>query len=952
MSLYKCVITFASAIGFFCLSGLGQMSDQALFGHIDLDYPGLELVKGEVEAGNYSAASAAYVAFLRSRTLPNYPTPVSLPASYPSSNRRPSGNVSEQALANTFTVKNVSHTFNSEVDWFFNPTDPQQNPGYNGPFVLEWTNQFNRLNIFRYMANDFQATGNPIYVTKLNELLAHWIENVPRPAGKAQNSSGLISPWRSLEVGIRTSNNFPETWRQTIQTQELADATIIAWVKSWIQHAEYLVSYPGTRNFLTTESEGLFITGLFFPELKEAGSWRQLGLARLQGQLTEEVYPDGALMELSPGYHGIVANNFANTLDLAVANNIAVDPLFQQTVEAMYDYMLRMMQPDLSLPRLNDTRSDPVKNSVQQYASILFPDREDFQWVITGRQQGQAPTHLSQILPWSGVSIMRENWTSQSNYLLMEYGPIGTSHQHEDKLGIQLAAYGELFVSESGPYLYGNSPLRSYSTSSKSHSVLLIDSYGQYRYPQRANIGSTTTPYPVTWSSGPAFDFVSASYGNRPEELYEGNRNLGVWTRNILYLKPDIFLIIDQVIPNDTQTHLYQSHFHLKADNPQLNSATHQVVISEAGRPAFSITPLLTQDLSAEMITGQMQPEILGWELDRQGRQTPKPTLRYSTNKVGPLHMAYVFKGAPQGSSLNSPTLTALATDSQSFGVELSWTENSQTQRAQVIVALDPLQGFTWEGETYQLPALLIQEGSCPIDLSTGQPVVSCEQVLHTLQIKGKVFLEGFLATDTLTLVREPQAASYIPQSQPFSKAPYHYSGKEEVSSFPPGTIDWVLLELRDPSDYTNLIARRAALLREDGRFMDLTGSVSVKFDSLAYGPYYLSVIHQSHLPVISSTPIEMGPEPIYHNFALPSNVQGIEQIKLIPTLNTYALFAGDFDKNGLIDNLDYNLWKQNASRLNTYLPMDADGNGVINNLDFNLWKKNRSKVGFFLIGN
>ena len=232
------------------------MSDQQLFDRINLDHRGLDQVKLAVEAGDYESARQVYIDFLRARTLPHYPTPVGLSASYPSSNRRANSNISEKALRNTYTVKNVSHTFTNEINWLFNPTDKDQNPGYQGAFVREWTNQFNRLSIVRQLANDFHGTGNPIYAQKLDELLSHWIENVPKPPGKAKSTSKLIHPWRSLEVGIRVGASFPEAWRRCIQADELTEATVIAWVKSWVQHADYLVSYPGANNFLTTESEG------------------------------------------------------------------------------------------------------------------------------------------------------------------------------------------------------------------------------------------------------------------------------------------------------------------------------------------------------------------------------------------------------------------------------------------------------------------------------------------------------------------------------------------------------------------------------------------------------------------------------------------------------------------------------------------------------------------------
>jgi len=69
----------------------------------------------------------------------------------------------------------------------------------------------------------------------------------------------------------------------------------------------------------------------------------------------------------------------------------------------------------------------------------------------------------------------------------------------------------------------------------------------------------------------------------------------------------------------------------------------------------------------------------------------------------------------------------------------------------------------------------------------------------------------------------------------------------------------------------------------------------------------------------------------------------GTDQLKEID--GRYCMYSGDYDGNGIINNQDFNLWKQNVNDINTYIPADADGNGIINNLDFNLWKQNGSKV-------
>jgi len=70
----------------------------------------------------------------------------------------------------------------------------------------------------------------------------------------------------------------------------------------------------------------------------------------------------------------------------------------------------------------------------------------------------------------------------------------------------------------------------------------------------------------------------------------------------------------------------------------------------------------------------------------------------------------------------------------------------------------------------------------------------------------------------------------------------------------------------------------------------------------------------------------------------------GIEQMVLQG--GKYMMYSGDYDCNGIINNIDFNNWKTNGATLNQYLNVDGDGNGIINNLDYNLWTRNRSKIG------
>ena len=56
------------------------------------------------------------------------------------------------------------------------------------------------------------------------------------------------------------------------------------------------------------------------------------------------------------------------------------------------------------------------------------------------------------------------------------------------------------------------------------------------------------------------------------------------------------------------------------------------------------------------------------------------------------------------------------------------------------------------------------------------------------------------------------------------------------------------LLELKDISN--NLVARRAAFVREDGKIIGIDGDSSISFPDVASGNYYLTIRHRNHLGI------------------------------------------------------------------------------------------------------
>jgi hypothetical protein len=376
-------------------------------------------------------------------------------------------------------------------------------------------------------------------------------------------------------------------------------------------------------------------------------------------------------------------------------------------------------------PNLNDGDRFSVKDEFENNAIELFSGRADFQWIATDGNQGAPPSYTSVKIPWAGQIVMRDNWETDGNYLLFEYGPHGEgSHQHEDKLGINIAAYGDLFVFEAGRYAYGGSPFRTYCKSSQAHSIIVIDEKSQNRDGVQPLLNRTSQPYQAEWTDKQDFTYAMASYGNDPNERY-GNgsslTNFGTWRRHILHVKPDIFIIIDVLDPVDNQTHVYQSHFHLNANAATLDPTTSRVTVQEAGRPSFTLTPLKDPNLATQIIQGQQQNEILGWEVFSDGTKHAIPTVRFTRQQSGPVTFAYVFQGAPNGDPVPAPQVKSIPVSSGNFGIMVKWNKNGQPDSTRMVVPLTSGAPIIWGGNSYPAPSILIRKEDCtPIDLRTG----------------------------------------------------------------------------------------------------------------------------------------------------------------------------------------------------------------------------------------
>jgi len=239
-----------------------------------------------------------------------------------------------------------------------------------------------------------------------------------------------------------------------------------------------------------------------------------------------------------------------------------------------------------------------------------------------------------------------------------------------------------------------------------------------------------------------------------------------------------------------------------------------------------------------------------------------------------------------------------------------------------------------------------IQAGTQPNCLSSHEPMTllqpaGCVEIVQERNTSAriKLMLQGYYDSNSNALKTNLLDEDLLPDETPFNTGQ-----AATVASFPANVVDWLLVELRDEADMETVVAQKSVFINSAGTLVDLTGNELITFEDLDDKNYYIAVFHKSHLPIISATAQPLSDDPAVFDFAnSAATTMGDNQQTQID--GQFFMSSGDFDGNGIINNLDFNLWKQAGAGVNQYSPADADGNGIINSLDFNLWKANGSKI-------
>lgn len=448
--------------------------------------------------------------------------------------------------------------FDGAIDWTYMPADDPE-------FV--W--QFNRHRFFMTLGQAYQMTGDEKYARAFMEIAEDWIDHVPL------NEKYAAGPWRSLDTGFRG-----EYWSKAIwlfhDSPTLTEAFLQKYYDSMILQAEHIMechsAYHYMSNWGVIENHGLFEIGVCLPQSEKTKQFIAFAVKNLEVQVRMQIMPDGVHWEQSPMYHNEVLHCLLDVILLAKRNDIALPDVILRQTEKMAMADVAWLKPDHHIVMMGDSDDVDVRDRISVAAYLFLNpvlrfggfDRLDYEsiWDL-GMKAGEEyagmerrkPDFTSLFLEHSGNTYFRSDWSERANFLHLHSGTMGAGHGHSDKLHIDLVVNGEDVLMDGGRYTYVSGPKRFSYKDPSGHNTITVDDLPFTVCKDSWECSKLSQPVKENFRCTKLAEFAQAGqlgYMDLPSGVYVN--------RKVVYIKPDLYVLADEMYTGDR--HTYQQYFH------------------------------------------------------------------------------------------------------------------------------------------------------------------------------------------------------------------------------------------------------------------------------------------------------------------------------------------------------------------------------------------------------
>ena len=405
--------------------------------------------------------------------------------------------------------------------WHHNPTTDE-----------EYIWQLSRMDHWATLLQAHVLSGEPAYAQKVVAELADWIAACPRPPidtdpSAARRDFYAVTPWRSLEAGIRMYQSWPQVFSYLLATDFFTPDLLARMVISMHEHGRVLaeicpVFWPrADHNHYLMENLGLLSIAVLVPELAEAQAWFEHAVRELERCAAAQLTVEGGQVEGCPDYHNGCVYWFCLALRIAGARDPAAPSPFSadytRRVARSLDFTVHTMRPTgVSVPWGDSDATD----TASQAALWWYDSSGDAAALravaqLTGQTHARAkvlglawalrdPAQALRALDSPPASaparvywakeldqvVLHSAWNRQALSLFFACrSPVNNGHSHIDPAGFDFVALDQAMIVDPGRYTYRNCPERQQMKSATAHNCLTVDRREPFEYRDSWNFG-------------------------------------------------------------------------------------------------------------------------------------------------------------------------------------------------------------------------------------------------------------------------------------------------------------------------------------------------------------------------------------------------------------------------------------------------------------------------------
>lgn len=349
--------------------------------------------------------------------------------------------VAEKLLTGDAQIWDIRAT---KIHMPFDPADLERGTGH-------WQLQFAGFVVPEILIDAYRGTGREEFYVAARDTIVGWAQFEK----SAWLNHGFLWNDHAVATRVRTLADFWDIYRRRADYRpEIAQ---VIW--EFAARSGALLAKPDQYTFATNhgvmENIALWQLCLAFPTLPRVEEYRQLAMARLKGEMSFYVAPDGGILEHSADYHAFGLYLFGMALRYSTLLHLDVPADWDQKYEKAKQFYAELSRPDGTLPAFGDTAV-----GLRHKPPQVTKKNEQGGYVALAAAAPESRAGGSRLYPVSGYAIFwdrparNDEGRDVSQTVLAWSNFAGHGHKHADEPSVLLWSGGQEWWTNTGYWPY------------------------------------------------------------------------------------------------------------------------------------------------------------------------------------------------------------------------------------------------------------------------------------------------------------------------------------------------------------------------------------------------------------------------------------------------------------------------------------------------------------------